>query len=204
MSKGVPPATSDRAGAVADAPDASLDADVDLPGRRFDSLWDRIRAGFAMPELPTKLVADKERFYLDRRDYLDRMMTRGGRYLYYIVEEIEKRGLPTELALLPFVESAMNPTALSVAQASGLWQFIPSTGRAFNLEQDWWVDNRRDVVKSTQAALDYLQKIYEMQGRDWFLALASYNWGEGAVARAMKNNQARGRPTDYLSPQYAQ
>jgi membrane-bound lytic murein transglycosylase D len=199
VAKGVPPATSDRAGATADTPDASLDADVDLPGRRFDSLWDRIRAGFAMPELPTKLVADKERFYLDRRDYLDRMMTRGGRYLYYIVEEIEKRGLPTELALLPFVESAMNPTALSVAQASGLWQFIPSTGRAFNLEQNWWVDNRRDVVKSTQAALDYLQKIYEMQGRDWFLALASYNWGEGAVARAMKNNQARGRPTDYLS-----
>ena len=197
--KGVTPSASDRAIATADTPDASLDTEVDLPGRRFDSLWDRIRAGFAMPELPTKLVADKERFYLERRDYLDRMMTRGGRYLYYIVEEIEKRGMPTELALLPFVESAMNPTALSVAQASGLWQFIPSTGRAFNLEQDWWVDNRRDVVKSTQAALDYLQKIYEMQGRDWFLALASYNWGEGAVARAMKNNQARGRPTDYLS-----
>jgi membrane-bound lytic murein transglycosylase D len=197
--KGTQQGPGDRASATEDAPDTALDADVDLPGRRFDNVWDRIRAGFAMPELPTKLVAEKERFYLERRDYLDRMMTRGGRYLYYIVEEIEKRGMPTELALLPFVESAMNPTALSVAQASGLWQFIPSTGRAFNLEQDWWVDNRRDVVKSTQAALDYLQKIYEMQGRDWFLALASYNWGEGAVARAMKNNQARGRPTDYLS-----
>jgi membrane-bound lytic murein transglycosylase D len=162
-------------------------------------LWDRIRAGFAMPELETTLVADKERFYLSKPDYLERMFTRGGRYLFHIVEEIEKRGMPTELALLPFVESAMNPVALSTANAAGLWQFIPSTGKAFNLEQNWWVDNRRDVVKSTEAALDYLQKIYEMHGNDWFLALASYNWGEGAVGRAIKRNQAAGRPTDYLS-----
>ncbi len=184
---------------VIDEDDALRGTDPGLPGRRFDNLWDRIRAGFAMPELNSPLVGQKERFYLERRDYMQRMMQRGGRYLFHIVEEIEKRNMPTELALLPFVESAMNPTAVSTAQASGLWQFIPSTGRAFNLQQDWWVDNRRDVVKSTQAALDYLQKIYEMQGRDWFLALASYNWGEGAVARAMRNNQARNRPTDYLS-----
>lgn len=162
-------------------------------------LWERIRAGFAMPELETTLVAQKERFYLSKPDYLQRMFARGGRYLFHIVEEIEKRGMPTELALLPFVESAMNPVALSHANASGLWQFIPSTGKAFNLEQNWWVDNRRDVVKSTEAALDYLQKIYEMHGNDWFLALASYNWGEGAVGRAIKRNQAAGRPTDYLS-----
>jgi membrane-bound lytic murein transglycosylase D len=107
--------------------------------------------------------------------------------------------MPTELALLPFVESAMNPVALSSAQAAGLWQFIPSTGRAYNLDQNWWVDNRRDVVKSTDAALDYLQKIYEMHGNDWFLALASYNWGENAVARAVKRNESRGLSTDYLS-----
>jgi len=162
-------------------------------------LWDRIRAGFAMPELETTLVADKERFYLSKPDYLQRMFERGGRYLFHIVEEIEKRGMPTELALLPFVESAMNPVALSHANASGLWQFIPSTGKAFNLEQNWWVDNRRDVVKSTEAALDYLQKIYEMHGNDWFLALASYNWGENAVGRAVRRNQAAGRPADYLS-----
>ncbi|MBN9463221.1 MAG: transglycosylase SLT domain-containing protein [Burkholderiales bacterium] len=164
-------------------------------------LWARIRAGFAMPELESPLVAEKERFYLQRPDYLQRMFARGSRYLFHIVEEIEKRGMPTELALLPFVESAMNPTALSSAQAAGLWQFIPSTGRAYNLRQDWWVDNRRDVVKSTQAALDYLQKIYAMHGNDWFLALASYNWGEGAVARAVRRNEMRRLPTDYLSLQ---
>jgi membrane-bound lytic murein transglycosylase D len=182
------------------------DADVTLgrlqteePDPRFADLWQRIRAGFAMPELNSPLVARMERFYTDRPEYLTRMMERGSRYLFHIVEEIDKRGMPMELALLPFVESAMNPTAMSPAQASGLWQFIPSTGRAYNLEQDWWVDNRRDVVKSTQAALDYLQKIYEMNDRDWFLALASYNWGEGAVGRAVKANRARGRPADYLS-----
>ncbi|HRO60650.1 MAG TPA: transglycosylase SLT domain-containing protein [Burkholderiaceae bacterium] len=162
-------------------------------------LWERIRNGFAMPELDTTLVAEKERFYLSKPDYLQRMFERGGRYLFHIVEEIEKRGMPTELALLPFVESAMNPVALSHAQAAGLWQFIPSTGRAYNLDQNWWVDNRRDVVKSTQAALEYLQKIYAMHGDDWFLALASYNWGEGAVGRAIRNNKARGLPADYLS-----
>lgn len=152
-----------------------------------------------MPKLDTSLVAEKERFYLSKPEYMQRMMERGGRYLYYIVDELEKRGMPTELALLPFVESAMNPVALSSAQAAGLWQFIPATGRNYNLSQNWWVDNRRDVVKSTQAALDYLQKIYAMHGNDWFLALASYNWGEGAVGRAVKKNQAKGLPTHYLN-----
>jgi len=151
-----------------------------------------------MPELDTPLVQDKERFYLNRPEALQRMFARGGRYLHFIVEEVEKRGMPTELALLPFVESAMNPVALSSAQAAGLWQFIPSTGRQYELSQNWWVDNRRDVVRSTRAALDYLQKIYEMHDRDWFLALASYNWGENAVARAVKSNRARGRPAGYL------
>ena len=182
----VPPAT-------VEAPQAAK-----APEPAETSLWNRIRAGFAMPELDSPLVAEKERFYLSKPEYLQRMFERGGRYLFYIVEEIEKRGMPTELALLPFVESAMNPVALSSAQAAGLWQFIPSTGKAYDLNQNWWVDNRRDVVKSTQAALDYLQKIYAMNGDDWFLALASYNWGEGAVARAVKKNQARGRPADYL------
>jgi membrane-bound lytic murein transglycosylase D len=178
----------------------SSDFAADSAPRPDDTnLWDRIRTGFAMPELESPLVAEKEKFYLARRDYLNRMFERSGRYLFYIVEEIERRGMPAELALLPFVESAMNPTALSSAQAAGLWQFIPSTGKAYDLQQNWWVDNRRDVVKSTQAALDYLQKIYEMQGNDWFLALASYNWGEGAVARAVKRNESRGKPADYLS-----
>ncbi|MCC7060024.1 MAG: transglycosylase SLT domain-containing protein [Burkholderiaceae bacterium] len=191
-----------------EAKPATVDPLADLPapsGRPAEpaalegDLWDRIRAGFAMPTLNSPLVAEKERFYLQRPEYLQRMFSRGSRYLFHIVEEIEKRGMPTELALLPFVESAMNPTALSHAQASGLWQFIPSTGRAYNLRQDWWVDNRRDVVKSTDAALDYLQKIHAMHGDDWFLALASYNWGEGAVGRAVRRNAAHGLPTGYLS-----
>ncbi|MDO5103407.1 MAG: transglycosylase SLT domain-containing protein [Lautropia sp.] len=164
----------------------------------YEDLWDRIRAGFAFPELDSPLVAEKERFYLQRPDYLQRMFARGARYLHHIVEEVEKRGMPTELALLPFVESAMNPTAMSSAKASGLWQFIPSTGRQYDLSQNWWVDNRRDVVESTRAALDYLQVVYRMHGNDWFLALASYNWGEGSVKRAVRNNERAGKPTDYL------
>ena len=162
-------------------------------------LWQRIRDGFAMPELPTKLVQQKEQMYLKRPDYMNRMMARGSRYLYHIVEEIERRGMPTEIALLPFVESAMNPVAMSHAKAAGLWQFIPSTGRAYDLKQNWWVDNRRDVVQSTRAALDYLEMLHEMHNGDWFLALASYNWGEGSVGKAIARNKRQGKPTDYLS-----
>ena len=186
----------EAAAEAGDAPSLDQVAEMNLVKR---DLWGRIRAGFAMPELDTPLVAQKEKFYLDRPDYLQRMFDRGSRYLHYIVEEIEKRGMPTELALLPFVESAMNPVALSSAKAAGLWQFIPSTGRQYDLSQNWWVDNRRDVVQSTRAALDYLQTIYEMHGNDWFLALASYNWGENAVGRAVKRNKAQGKPADYLN-----
>ena len=194
----VPALQADPAAADVAATEPGLD-EIAQDSLAHADLWERIRAGFAMPDLDTPLVAQKEKFYLDRPDYLQRMFDRGSRYLYHIVEEIEKRGMPTELALLPFVESAMNPTALSSAKAAGLWQFIPSTGRAYDLSQNWWVDNRRDVVQSTRAALDYLQTIYEMHGNDWFLALASYNWGEGAVSRAIKRNKARGKKTDYLS-----
>lgn len=178
---------------------APSDAESGPAAPQYRDLWERIRNGFAMPEMDTPLVAQKERFYSSKPEYLQRMFSRGERYLFYIVEELERRGMPTELALLPFVESAMNPEAVSSAKAAGLWQFIPSTGKAYNLHQNWWVDNRRDPVKSTHAALDYLQRIYEMQGKDWFLALASYNWGEGSVARAMRKNELRDRPTDYLS-----
>jgi len=165
----------------------------------YKDIWDRMRAGFALPALDSPLVSKHIQYYTQKPEYLERMFERGSRYLFYIVEEIERRGMPGELALLPFVESAMNPSAMSPAKAAGLWQFIPSTGKAYNLSQNWWVDNRRDPVHSTQAALDYLQKIYELQGNDWFLALASYNWGEGAVGRAMRKNQASGKPADYLS-----
>jgi membrane-bound lytic murein transglycosylase D len=163
-----------------------------------DDLWQRIRYGFAMSDLDDALVQEKTRYYAARPDYLQRIFDRSRRYLYHIVEEIEKRGLPTELALLPMVESAFNPMAYSRAHASGIWQFIPGTGRRFELEQNWWYDGRRDIVESTNAALDYLEKLYEMHG-DWHLALASYNWGENAVARAIAKNQAAGKPTDYAS-----
>jgi membrane-bound lytic murein transglycosylase D len=194
-----PPPPAAAAADVAADGDAEAIAEIVPPVVRHDDLWQRIRAGFAMPDMNTPLVAEKERFYLSKPDALQRMFARGGRYLYFIVEELEKRGMPTELALLPFVESAMNPVALSPAQAAGLWQFIPATGKRYELSQNWWVDNRRDVVKSTIAALEYLQTIYEMHERDWFLALASYNWGENAVARAVQRNRAAGKPADYLS-----
>ena len=163
-----------------------------------DDLWQRIRNGFAMPNLDGPLVADRQAWYLNRPEMLRTLLDRSRRYLYYIVDELQKRGMPTELALLPLVESAYNPMAYSRARASGIWQFIPSTGKSYRLEQNWWRDQRRDIIASTDAALDYLQNIYEMNG-DWHLALASYNCGENAVARAVSRNQSRGLPTDYLS-----
>jgi membrane-bound lytic murein transglycosylase D len=163
-----------------------------------EDLWERIRNGFSMPDLDNALVREKMAYYAARPDYLQRILDRSRIYLFHIVEELEKRNLPTELALLPMVESAFNPMAYSRAHASGLWQFIPGTGRRFDLQQNWWYDGRRDVVESTKAALDYLTFLYEMHG-DWHLALASYNWGEGAVARAIAKNRAARLPTDYAS-----
>ncbi len=186
-------------------PEPLLEISEDLPPLKAidlttapDDLWARVRNGFAMPNLDGPLVAERQAWYLNRPAMLKQLLERSHRYLYYIVDELEKRGMPTELALLPLVESAYNPMAYSRARAAGLWQFIPSTGKNYRLEQNWWRDQRRDIIASTGAALDYLQMIYEMNG-DWHLALASYNWGENAVARAVANNQAKGLPTDYSS-----
>lgn len=171
------------------AADTSRTVDLTHPPR---DMWDRIRRGFAIPNLQSEKVDYWTDYYASHPQSVLLMSQRAGKYLYYIVEELNQRGLPTELALLPFVESAYNPNALSRSKASGLWQFIPSTGKYYNLEQDWWRDQRRDPVASTKAALDYLSYLYDFQG-DWYLALASYNWGEGATKRAMKKVENKGK-----------
>ncbi len=165
-----------------------------------DDLLQRIRNGFGMESLNSPYTATHESWYASRPDYVKRMMGRSQRYLFHIVEEVQKRGMPTEVALLPMIESAFNPTANSVSKASGIWQFIPSTGKHFGLKQNWWTDNRRDVTAATDAALTYLQKLHVMFGT-WELALAAYNAGEGTVQRAIERNRKKGLPTDYQSLQ---
>nr|WP_229448315.1 transglycosylase SLT domain-containing protein [Massilia sp. CF038] len=161
-------------------------------------VWGRIRTGYAIPDINNALVAKHVTWYSSRPDYIARVATRANRYMFHVVTELEKRGMPTELALLPVIESAFNPQAYSSANASGMWQFVPGTGRDYNLKQNMFKDERRGVLASTDAALSYLQRLYTMFG-DWPLALAAYNWGEGNVQKAIKKNQALGLPTDYES-----
>ncbi len=163
-----------------------------------DDLWQRIKDGYAIPDSTSPLVANHEQWYRSRPDYIKRMVERSQKYLFHIVEEVEKRGMPTELALLPMIESAYNPQAYSSGRASGIWQFVPSTGKYFGLKQNWWVDNRRNVMFATDAALNYLQKLHTMFGA-WDLALAAYNAGEGTVGRAIERNRKLGLPTDFES-----
>lgn len=195
---------------VAATPSASASAPITLaplqPRTRLDpeqdaertDLWQRVRDGYALPPLEGELVTKWEQYYAGRPDYVQRMTERGGRYLFHIVEEVERRGLPSELALLPFIESAFNPQAVSNARASGMWQFMPATGMDFELRQNLFRDDRRAVLESTRAALDYLQQLYVQFG-DWHLALAAYNWGQGNVQRATNRNRNAQRPVDYAS-----
>lgn len=181
-------------------PDDSTTNPPDTPTETNNDLWQRIRNGFGMTALQSPFTATHESWYAARPQYVQRMVDRSQRYLYHVVEEVQKRGMPTEIALLPMVESAFNPTANSSAKAAGIWQFIPSTGKNFGLKQDWWTDNRRDVTAATNAALNYLEKLHVMFGT-WELALAAYNAGEGTVQRAIERNRRQGLPTDYQSLQ---
>ena len=176
--------------------EASLGLRVVAPLTAPKDLWERMRRGFAMPDLEQEQVREREQWYGARPDYIERMTARSNKYLFHIVEELERRNMPTELALLPFVESAFNPQAVSSASAAGMWQFMPATGKDFDLKQNMFRDDRRDVLASTRAALDYLERL-NRQFNDWHLALAAYNWGQGNVARAVKRNQAQGLGTGY-------
>ncbi|MGJ9419896.1 transglycosylase SLT domain-containing protein [Massilia sp. CMS3.1] len=161
-------------------------------------VWGRIRSGYAIPDIGNNLVERHVKSYSLKPEYMARISGSASPYLYHVVQELEKRNMPTELALLPIIESAFNPQALSSANAAGIWQFVPGTGKDFNLKQNTFKDERRGVLASTDAALTYLQRLYTMFG-DWQLALAAYNWGEGNVQKAIKKNQALGKPTDFES-----
>lgn len=164
--------------------------------RNGDNVWQRAREGFQLPEVNPELVRRHEKYYTARPEYLRRTLDRSRKYLFHIMNEVEKRGMPTELAFLPVVESSFVPTASSPVGAAGLWQFMPATGREYELEQTWWYDGRRDVVESTRAALDYLQVLYNRFG-DWNLALAAYNWGQGNLSKAISRVRARGETETY-------
>ncbi len=163
-------------------------------------LWQRIRDGYAI-KVTQKLHPDTEQQltrFINQPDYINIVAERARPYLHYIVDELERRGMPLELALLPVVESAYQPFAFSSGSAAGIWQFIPGTGKVYGLDQNWWYDGRRDILESTRAALDYLQKLHNDFG-NWQLALAAYNSGEGTVGRAIKRNIRLGKDTDFWS-----
>jgi len=180
----------------------SLQPQVLTPAKADDykdpDLWARIRSGYAIPDINNSLVEKDVQWFSSRPDTITKSSSRASLYLYHVVQELEKRGMPTELALLPVIESGFNPQALSNRDAAGIWQFVPGTGRDFNLKQNMFKDERRGVLASTDAALTYLQRLYTMFG-DWQLALAAYNWGEGNVQKAIQKNRALGKPTDFES-----
>ncbi|MFM1781577.1 MAG: hypothetical protein RLZZ181_342 [Pseudomonadota bacterium] len=166
------------------------------PNKAEINLWQRIYSRYEIKNENNSRSKKYEDWYSARPEYVERMMDRSQKYLFYVVGEVEKRGMPSEIALLPMIESAYNPIANSRSKAAGIWQFIPSTGRLYGLKQDWWHDKRRNVVEATNAALNYLQKLHTLFG-SWDLALAAYNAGEGTVGRAISKNRAKGMPTDY-------
>jgi len=163
----------------------------------YDDVWDRVRAGYGLAELDSPYIARHEQWFANNPEYMQRMVERASLYLHHIITEVEKRNIPTEIALLPAIESAFKPHAYSRARAAGLWQFIPSTGRLYGLQKNWWYDGRRDIVAATDAALNYLEKLRDDFDGDWHLALAAYNAGEGRVMRARRHNRLKNRPDNY-------
>jgi membrane-bound lytic murein transglycosylase D len=173
---------------------------ADLTPEQYADLFDRMRVGFKLGETPGQRDVDQQlNWFVANPDYLERSFGRAELYLYHIVTQLEARGMPLELALLPIVESAFEPYAYSRARAAGLWQFVPGTGAHFGLKQNWWYDGRRDIVESTRAALDYLQYLHDNFNGDWLVAIAAYDCGEGTVKRAVANNRAAGKATDFWS-----
>jgi membrane-bound lytic murein transglycosylase D len=174
-----------------------VEEDASPEDAAFEDLIERLRSGFAIPTVERPEVARQVAWFVRHPDYLERVLDRARPYLPHVAEAVEARGLPTELAFLPVIESAFDPFAYSHGRAAGLWQIIPGTGRRFGLKQNWWYDGRRDVVESTRAALDYLEYLHGLFEGDWLLAVAAYNCGEGTVRRAIRANQSAGRPTDF-------
>lgn len=169
--------------------------------QQYGDLWNRLRAGYRMNAgrpIYNQRIEGQKGWFTSRQDYLNRLTARASRYLYHTVREAERRNIPTELALLPVIESSYDPSGTSSAAAAGLWQFIPSTGRIYGLNQSSTYDGRRDVIESTRAAYDFLTALHNQFG-SWELALAAYNAGPGRVQKAIDANAARGLPTDYWS-----
>ena len=180
-------------------PSAPLVLSLDVAPPEKADMWHRARTRFEL-ELENRPSLHREiAWYQRNQKYMERVSDRARLYFHYIVSEVERRQLPGELAMLPVVESAYQPFAYSPARASGIWQFIPSTGRLYGLRYSWWYDGRRDVVESTRAALDYLEKLHAEFSGDWLLALAAYNSGEGNVRKAIRRNRRAGKPTDFWS-----
>ncbi len=185
--------------ALSSSPDHGNTADDELFPRIPLDVWARIRSGFNLPDVEHKRIDQQLKWYTRHPEYMKRVVERARPYLHYITESVEAAGLPSEIALLPIVESAFQPFAYSHGRAAGIWQFIPSTGKRFGLKQNWWYDGRRDVYASTHAAIKLLKTLNRHFNGDWMLALAAYNTGEGRVKRAIRYNKRRGKPTDFFS-----